>query len=118
MHTFFLGVLGPFYSSEALPPLLAEQASQTCWVSHSDLLNKPLRLAGQASLACRTSFLKRVGQVWAFVLTGGPCERMGPTFVGHVHVDILDSPTGPLGLLGLISQFTQFTLFSGPLHPI
>ena len=37
---------------------------------------------------------------------------MGPTFVGHVDVDVLDSPTGPLGLLGLISQFTQFTLFS------
>ena len=37
---------------------------------------------------------------------------MGPTFVGHVDVDVLDSPTGPLGLLGLISQFTQFTLFT------
>ena len=36
---------------------------------------------------------------------------MGPTFVGHVDVDVLDSPTGPLGLVGLISQFTQFTLF-------
>ena len=102
-------MLGPFYSSEVLPPFLAEQASQTCWGSHPDLLNKPLRLAGQASLACRTSFLKRDGQVWAFVLTGGPREKMDPTFVGHV--DVLDLPTGPLGLLGLISQFTQFTLF-------
>ena len=82
------------------------------------MLNKPLRLAGQASLACRTSFLKRDGQVWAFVPTRGPCERMGPTFVGHVDVDVLDSPMGLLGLLGLISQFTQFTLFSCPLHPI
>ena len=103
-------MLGPFYSSEVLPPFLAEQASQTCWGSHPDLLNKPLRLAGQASLACRTSFLKRDGQVWAFVLTGGPREKMDPTFVGHV--DVLDLPTGPLGLLGLISQFTQFTLFT------
>ena len=42
---------------------------------------------------------------------GGPCERMGPTFVGHVDVDVLDSPIGPLGLLGLISRFSQFTLF-------
>ena len=98
-------MLGPFYSSEVLPPLLAEQASQTCWVSHSDLLDKPPRLAGQASLACRTSFLKCVGQVWAFVLTGGPCERMGPTFVGHADVGILDLRMGPLGLPGLISQF-------------
>ena len=56
--------------------------------------------------------LKRDGQVWAFVLTGGPCERMGPSFVGHVDVDVLGLPTGPLGLLGLISQFTQFTLFT------
>ena len=31
--------------------------------------------------------------------------------MGHVDVDVLDSPTGPLGLLGLISRFTQFTLF-------
>ena len=114
MHTFFLGVLGPFYSSEALPPLLAEQASQTSWVSHSDLLNKPLRLAGQASLACRTSFLKRVGQVWAFVLTGGPCEGMGPSFVGHVDVGILGSLMGPLGLPGLISQFHPLQLPPSP----
>ena len=103
-------MLGPFYSSEVLPPFLAEQASQTCWASLSDLLNKPLRLAGQASHACRTSFLKRDGQVWAFVLTGGPCERMGPTFFGRVDVGILDSPMGPLDLPGLISQFTLFTM--------
>ena len=56
--------------------------------------------------------MKRDGQVWALVPTGGPCERMGPTFVGHVGVDVLDSPMGPLGLLGLISQFIQFTLFN------
>ena len=48
-------VLGPFYSSEVLPPFLAEQALQTCWASHPDLLNKPLKLAGQASQACWTS---------------------------------------------------------------
>ena len=73
-------------------------------------MNKPLRLAGQASLTCRISFLKRDGQVWAFVLTGGPCEGMGPTFFGRVDVGILDSPMGPLGLPGLISQFTLFNM--------
>ena len=52
--------------------------------------------------------MKRDGQVWAFVQTGGPCERMGPTFFGRVDVGILDSPMGPLGLPGLISQFILF----------
>ena len=108
-HIPFLRVLGPFYSSEVLPPFLAEQASQTCRASLTDLLSKPLRLARQASHACRTSFLKRDGQVWAFVLTGGPCERMGPTFFGRVDMGILDSPMGPLGLPGLSSQFTLFS---------
>ena len=37
---------------------------------------------------------------------------MGPSFVGHVDVDVLGLPTGPLGLLGLIPRFTQFTLFN------
>ena len=43
---------------------------------------------------------------------------MGPTFVGHGGVDVLDSPMGPLGLLGLTSQFIQFTLFSNCSRPI
>ena len=63
-------MLGPFYSGEVLPPFLVEQASQTYSASLSDLLSKPLRLAGQASHACRTSFLKRDGQVRALVLSG------------------------------------------------
>ena len=105
-------MLGPFYSGEVLPPFLAEQASQTCRASLSDLLSKSLRLAGQASHACRTSFLKRDGQVWAFVLTGGPRERMGPTFFGRVDMGILGSPMGPLGLPDLISQFTLFTMYT------
>ena len=36
---------------------------------------------------------------------------MGPTFVRHVDVGILDSPMGPLGLPGLISQFTLFNIY-------
>ena len=87
LHVPFLRVLGPFYSGEVLPPFLAEQASQTC----------------------RASFLKRDGQVWAFVPTGGPRERMGPTFFGRVDMGILGLPMGPLGLPDLISQFTLFS---------
>ena len=49
----FVRMLGPFYSSEVLSPFLVEQASS--------LLNK--------SHPCRASFLKRGGQVWAFVLS-------------------------------------------------
>ena len=67
-------MLGPFYSSEVLPPFLVEQASS--------LQSKPLPcrasllLAEQASSLqgkpppCRASFLKLGGQVWAFVLSG------------------------------------------------
>ena len=69
-HIPFLRVLGSFYSGEVLSSFLVEQASQTCWASLSDLLSKSLKLAGQASHACRTSFLKRDGQVCAFVLSG------------------------------------------------
>ena len=50
LHTIpFLRVLGHFYSSEVLPPFLAEQASQTCWSSLSGLLDKPPLLVEQVS---------------------------------------------------------------------
>ena len=55
-------VLGPFYSGEVLPPILVEQASS--------LQSKSPILVEQASHPCRASFLKRGGQVWAFVLSG------------------------------------------------
>ena len=63
-------MLGPFYSGEVLPPFLAEQASHPCRASSLSLQSKPLILVEQASHPCRTSFLKRGGQVWAFVLSG------------------------------------------------
>ena len=48
-HIPFLRVLGPFYSSEVLPPFLAKQVSQTCWTSLSGLLDKPPLLVEQVS---------------------------------------------------------------------
>ena len=63
-------MLGPFYSGEVLPSFLVEQASHACWASLSSLQSKPLILVGQATHPCRTSFLKRGGRVWAFVLLG------------------------------------------------
>ena len=47
-------MLGPFYSSEVLPPFLVEQVSSLQSKSHP----------------CKASFLKLGGQVWAFVLSG------------------------------------------------
>ena len=101
-------MLGPFYSGEVLPPFLVEQASQTYSASLSDLLSKPLRLAGQASHACRTSFLKRDGEVRALVLSGAHTKD-GSTFFGLVDMGPLGSSMGLLGLPSLISYFIPFS---------
>ena len=41
-----------------------------CRASFSFLQSKPLILVEQVSHSCRASFLRRGGQVWAFVLSG------------------------------------------------
>ena len=87
-------MLGPFYSSEVLPPFLVEQVSSLQSKSHpcrasfilaeqaSSLQSKPhpcrasFILVEQVSSLqskphpCRASFLKLGGQVWVFVLSG------------------------------------------------
>ena len=67
-------MLGPFYSSEVLPPFLVEQVfslqskSPPCRAS---LILAELVSSLQSKFSpCRASFLKLGGQVWAFVLSG------------------------------------------------
>ena len=85
------------------------------WLNYWPNINKYIYIY---IYVCRTSFLKCDGQVWAFVLTGGPCERMDPTFFGRVDVGILDSLMSPLGLPGLISQFILFSCLLHPIWPV
>ena len=83
-------MLGPFYSSEVLPPFLVEQVSSLQSKSHP----------------CSASFLKLGGQVWAFVLLGAHTKD-GLYLLwacGHGPVDM-----GLLGLPSLISYFILFT---------
>ena len=83
---------------------LVEQASQTCWASLPDLLSKPLRLAGQASHACRTSFVKRDGRVRAFVLSGAHTKDGLYLLWACGH--------GPIGLVnGLIGLAKPYFIF-------
>ena len=89
-------VLGPFYSGEVLPPFLAEQASHPCRASSLSLQSKPLILVEQASYPCRTSFLKRGGQVWAFVLSGAHAKD-GLYLLwacGHGPIGLANGPIG------------------------
>ena len=89
-------MLGPFHSSEVLPPFLVEQVSS--------LQSKLLILAEQASPPCRASFLKRDGQVRAFVLSGAHAKD-GLYLLwacGHGPIGLANGPTGlangPIGL--------------------
>ena len=88
----FVRMLGPFYSGEVLPPFLAEQVSSLQSKLHP----------------CRASFLKRGGQVWAFVLSGAHTKDRLYLLqaCGHrpVDMDLLGSPS-------LISYFILFTQF-------
>ena len=59
--------VGAFYSSEVLSPFLVEQASS--------LQSKSLILVEQVSHPCRANFLKRGGQVWAFVPSGAHAKN-------------------------------------------
>ena len=67
-------VLGHFYSGEVLFPYLVEQASHPC----------------------RASFLKRGGQVWAFVLSGAHAKD-GLYLLwacGHGPIGLANGPIG------------------------
>ena len=95
-------VLGPFYSGEVLPPILVEQASSLqskshpCRASLSSLQSKPLILVEQVSHPCRASFLKRGGQVWAFVLSGAHAKD-GLYLLwacGHGPIGLANGPVG------------------------
>ena len=85
----FVRVFGPFYSGGVLPPFLVEQASS--------LQSKPLILAEQASHPCRASFLKRGGQVWAFVLSGAHAKDGLYLLWAYGHGPI-GLANGPIGL--------------------
>ena len=82
-------MLGSFYSGGVLPPFLVEQASS--------LQSKPLILAEQASHPCRASFLKRGGQVWAFVLSGAHAKDGLYLLWAYGHGPI-GLANGPIGL--------------------
>ena len=91
LHIPFLRVLGPFYSGEVLPPFLVEQASH----------------------ACRTSFLKRDGQVRAFVLSGAHTKD-GLYLLwacGHGPIGLVN---GPIGLAKLYFIFYPLQLPPSP----
>ena len=128
-------MLGPFYSSEVLPPFLVEQVSSLQSKSHpcrasfilaeqvSSLQSKlhPCRASFilveqvfplQSKLhPCKASFLKRGGQVWAFVLSGAHTKD-GLYLLwacGHRPVD--------MGLLGSPSLVSYFILFKNNQNP-
>ena len=82
-------VLGPFYSGEVLPPILVEQ--------DSSLQSKPLILVEQVSHPCRASFLKRGGQVWAFVLSGAHA-KYGLYLLWACDHGPIGLANGPIGL--------------------
>ena len=98
-------MLGPFYSSEVLSPFLVEQALS--------LQSKSLILVEQVSHPCRASFLKRVGQVWAFVLSGAHAkdELYLLWTCGH-------GPIGPAnGPIGLAKPYLIFYPLQLPPSP-
>ena len=91
----FVRMLGPFYSSEVLPPFLVEQVSS---------LQSKLHPCRASLILIEQVFWNVVGKS-GLSFCQGPTQRMGSTFFGLVDM-------GLLGSRSLISYFILFKMFS------